>query len=509
LLERLRSLAAAADKWATMFDWLREASLGLESVGCALPTAALRASTSAPALGLQVEAWASGAATDAAQASGSGGDTFAASIALVSQRADAIFSTLRSTARTCQAQAAAIAELKSSISTAASSRLAADDMVANALAERRKEAAARASAEVAATKAARREAALQQENSTLRALLATYSAEARRFGDARPGADAEVSGMGVDSVDVWAEQLAAWQAQCTQRVAELERCPSPLELAAAQAQVTSLQAECASLRAELRTLYAGCAHLFTLPSAPTPPRIRADVERAEAGIDTQAITAAATSGVQLEEADMLVGGRASDSGTRILRCVVNPTSSAFIAQLRAAKAQIEALSAEAEALRVAHAEARSASAASEGAAASAAHASQLLAASSAAARQQSLQTETLRKRLLDTFKQRTAQLRKAVYLLTGYEIHMQPAADGGDGVMSIRLKSTYNELPDDCLQFNIAPDDGVELLQTPFVQRLNKELFAYLNTSHSVPAFLACVTLELLGKQTMTCSVPL
>ena len=44
---------------------------------------------------------------------------------------------------------------------------------------------------------------------------------------------------------------------------------------------------------------------------------------------------------------------------------------------------------------------------------------------------------------------------------------------------------------------------GLELLETPFCKFLDENTFAYLTKCNSVPAFLATLTLDLFGKQTL------
>lgn len=60
----------------------------------------------------------------------------------------------------------------------------------------------------------------------------------------------------------------------------------------------------------------------------------------------------------------------------------------------------------------------------------------------------------------------------------------------------------FAEDPLDALLFHWT-DDGVQLLATPFANKLDERLFASLTLCNSVPAFLANVQLDLFEKQTL------
>ena len=72
----------------------------------------------------------------------------------------------------------------------------------------------------------------------------------------------------------------------------------------------------------------------------------------------------------------------------------------------------------------------------------------------------------------------------------------------GEGQPQVRLRSMFAEREDDALTFAWA-DDGVQLLATPFTDRLDERLFASLKFCNSVPAFLANVQLDLFEKNTI------
>lgn len=104
----------------------------------------------------------------------------------------------------------------------------------------------------------------------------------------------------------------------------------------------------------------------------------------------------------------------------------------------------------------------------------------------------------LNSRLKERFREHLNWFREAVYLLTGFKIDMT-TTEGGPHV---RLRSMFAEDPQDALLFHWT-DDGVQLLATPFANKLDERLFASLTLSNSVPAFLANVQLDLFERQTL------
>lgn len=106
----------------------------------------------------------------------------------------------------------------------------------------------------------------------------------------------------------------------------------------------------------------------------------------------------------------------------------------------------------------------------------------------------------LNQRLKEMFKERISSFREAVYLLTGYKIDLQ-SADSSGGYSRLRLRSMYAENPDDAFLFQWK-GGSLELLDTPFAEKLDPKHFSYLTTCHSVPAFLSAITIELFENQT-------
>ncbi len=118
----------------------------------------------------------------------------------------------------------------------------------------------------------------------------------------------------------------------------------------------------------------------------------------------------------------------------------------------------------------------------------------------ASALSQGEDSKKLNQRLKEMFKERITTFREAVYLLTGYKIDLY-SADSTGGYPKLKLRSMYAENPEDALLFQWR-DDALELIETPFVSKLDPKLFAYLNQCNSVPSFLSNVTIELFDSQT-------
>jgi len=110
--------------------------------------------------------------------------------------------------------------------------------------------------------------------------------------------------------------------------------------------------------------------------------------------------------------------------------------------------------------------------------------------------------ETKRQRLKDAYQQTIASFRDACYQLTGYKVQMMEAAAGRQ--VQYRLRHLYAEREADDLLFIAAASGGeLQLVQTDFCAHLHKDTLAYLHRLHSIPAFLAQVTLDLFGRTTM------
>jgi hypothetical protein len=100
------------------------------------------------------------------------------------------------------------------------------------------------------------------------------------------------------------------------------------------------------------------------------------------------------------------------------------------------------------------------------------------------------------------FKQRIDFFKGAVYELTGYKLDITGGiAESAKGEGQVTVRSMFAEREDDYLKFSISAD-GVAMLDTPFAGRLGTATFAYLDTVHSIPAFLSRVTLDLFESQT-------
>lgn len=116
----------------------------------------------------------------------------------------------------------------------------------------------------------------------------------------------------------------------------------------------------------------------------------------------------------------------------------------------------------------------------------------------------SIDTTKINARLKEVFKEKIAQYREAVYLLTGYRIDLLTVDSVPRAQTRLRLRSMYAERPDDAIEFMWRDLVTLELLDSPFVSDyLDQKYLRYLQTSKSVPAFLASVTLDLQEKQTL------
>lgn len=108
----------------------------------------------------------------------------------------------------------------------------------------------------------------------------------------------------------------------------------------------------------------------------------------------------------------------------------------------------------------------------------------------------------LNQRLKEMFKEKISTFREAVYLLTGYKMELYSAEIGqGKTVNRLKIRSMYAEAPEDCLIFQLS-ENGPELLESDFANRMDETLIQHLQRYQSVPAFLANVTLTLFENST-------
>jgi mitotic spindle assembly checkpoint protein MAD1 len=108
----------------------------------------------------------------------------------------------------------------------------------------------------------------------------------------------------------------------------------------------------------------------------------------------------------------------------------------------------------------------------------------------------------LNQRLKEMFKEKIATFREAVYLLTGFKMELfSVEASPGQSVNRLKIKSMYAESPEDYLMFQLS-ENGPELLESEFANRMEETLIQHLQRYQSVPAFLANVTLTLFENST-------
>lgn len=108
----------------------------------------------------------------------------------------------------------------------------------------------------------------------------------------------------------------------------------------------------------------------------------------------------------------------------------------------------------------------------------------------------------LNQRLKEMFKEKISTFREAVYLLTGFKMELYSAEIGqGKTVNRLKIRSMYAEAPEDCLVFQLS-ENGPELLESDYANRMDETLIQHLQRYQSVPAFLANVTLTLFENST-------
>lgn len=115
----------------------------------------------------------------------------------------------------------------------------------------------------------------------------------------------------------------------------------------------------------------------------------------------------------------------------------------------------------------------------------------------------STDSSKLNMRLKEMFRERITSFREAVYLLTGFKVDLlfTNEAGGGGTLPRLRLRSMYAESPEDSLLFQWR-GEVLELMQTPFAERLDHRLLEHLRRCNSVPCFLSSITMELFESQT-------
>ena len=85
-------------------------------------------------------------------------------------------------------------------------------------------------------------------------------------------------------------------------------------------------------------------------------------------------------------------------------------------------------------------------------------------------------------------------------LFNELSFHLLSYLEEQAGVSELAFENRTGCTPEDVFAWG---DDGVQLLATPFTDRLDERLFASLKFCNSVPAFLANVQLDLFEKQTL------
>ncbi|CAI9739388.1 spindle assembly checkpoint MAD1-like [Octopus vulgaris] len=107
-----------------------------------------------------------------------------------------------------------------------------------------------------------------------------------------------------------------------------------------------------------------------------------------------------------------------------------------------------------------------------------------------------LETSELKnKRLLQTFKKTSQEVREATYRLMGYRLDITSANN-------YKLCNAYSESSDDCLLFQRGPSGELQLLETSFSKTTSKLIELYLEKQDSIPAYLSSITLDLFSRHT-------
>jgi len=102
----------------------------------------------------------------------------------------------------------------------------------------------------------------------------------------------------------------------------------------------------------------------------------------------------------------------------------------------------------------------------------------------------------IKQRFKEIFKNKVSEFREACYLLTGYKVEMKQEGH-------FRLKSMYAEKEEDSLAFKKV-GESLDILETDFLSRVDKETMDYMRVYRSIPAFLSQITLQLFLTKTRT-----
>ena len=104
--------------------------------------------------------------------------------------------------------------------------------------------------------------------------------------------------------------------------------------------------------------------------------------------------------------------------------------------------------------------------------------------------------------LVQMFREQVLKLRDVVNRVTGYKIDMQLAKKAGAPTI-VKIHSIFAEQEDDVLIFHLTADASLHLVSSPFAQRMDSKLTAYLKLNNAIPAFTSAVTLQLFENSTM------
>ncbi|XP_075224766.1 mitotic arrest-deficient 1 [Lycorma delicatula] len=108
--------------------------------------------------------------------------------------------------------------------------------------------------------------------------------------------------------------------------------------------------------------------------------------------------------------------------------------------------------------------------------------------------------EKQNQKLREVFKLTSLEFREAINMLLGYKVDGLPNK-------KYRLSSIYAETPDQNLVFKMSQNGGMALLETPYSETLSDLIDVHLHQEHSIPVFLAAITIQLFQKQSMYGSI--
>ena len=100
------------------------------------------------------------------------------------------------------------------------------------------------------------------------------------------------------------------------------------------------------------------------------------------------------------------------------------------------------------------------------------------------------------------FREQVLKLRDVVNRVTGYKVDMQLSKKKGVPTV-VKIHSIFAEQEDDVLVFHLNDDSSLDLVSSPFAQRMDKKLTSYLKLNNAIPAFTSAVTLQLFENSTM------